>query len=1775
MRLNIIRIQCKILLFFISASSLDNASKVSASAYFAVDVPTLYPLASISITQDAAFYSLDEFGRTATNIGGIAGIPFDIQPILQIYGNFSDDSFISVQIENNPSFQTSDQCGSITGNSVASVELAESIAIARFTNLGISRPGRGFTLQFCLGTCDFVNSTKIISNSFDVLFGRLSIFSGVGSSVAGTPFPFQPRIMVESYVNGAFQLATEYTYGISAFIPGSVKLAGRTTLWPALGLVQYTDLRVDTSSLQSSTGQYTNFTLVFSSCYGIPESKCFPSNSMRAALNFSVSPAAAFGAVVLAQPNSTIANRPLGSVCRLRVWSICKQTVSTYPPTVAIVDSFGNPIDGVGLYKVCVSVWQSPNLNVTVNASGSLQSNLTYGIAIFSDIRIEESSAGRDYILRFRVFSTSSVPAAAGCTGTVFTSVDSRPFKITASEVTNLAVHTLPPVLATATPLSADQALSAKLTDVEGNVASGLWTAAESPIVNVEIAHYNGTGKYGRYVLACTSSCKQLDSLSSKAVDGIAVFTTFALKSSGIYSVRFFSESLQAYSGAFRVVNSLAVRFLPESYPLDSTCWGPPTVRGTSINCRSGGVLRPLLSGPVFDKYDNLAVSGSYQFTARLITSTTTNVFCHGTLLIDRAGAYCAVYSMDGILTFTDLAVTKIASNLQLSIGVFGQDLSEPAKTPSFDAYALTDIFVNSDPNQANQAGCALRPAPTVSLIGYSSSANVTSLIPLSNIPVSAYIFACNNTAQDVMFSTSSFPTDKLQNVLCMTQQLQGVPCTVLFKRRSMSSGSRPIYSMWQRPYYLYYCQFNAAVCLNTGFWRISQTEGYCGNGIDLFEAQICSSVQFPDQISPSSQWSASNCSVSVPNTNATSSCKFTSVISTVVPPCNASGISGTMTVVTVDGKAVFDNIRLSTKGLITLRFMVRLESGVAFYQDKIFQVSEASIGSITMLQNPSTGVIGTPQPIPADYFIQVKDLFGDSVTGWQCSSETCVHEGTVLRASIQSAEQSSQQANWSYFEETINPRFDIAEEGTGTGILKIQVLTERPGYFTIHIDSTYAPSCTYIPQSTGADHYLDSSPFRMVLLDVTQISLIGIFELLDGRNVSVNTDLLSIPAGVPIAVSAALYDNAGKQVITDDQGYLRYNGQPPSNMYVLFDMCSPNETMCSDRVSSRGSPFTSGSAVFTFSATTVGQIDLIVWIPVLGLESKTLSFQIEPGLISKLWITRNPATTAYAGEVLSPGPIIAIFDQFGNKKSGIFVGNLTVTSLYTGEILETVFGPISTYFDQGDYYLNSLKLTRKATGCKANAGIVLGFSAVTLDSNIGFATYVSNISEVKIVVNANQSEQAIGIAVISNIENLTVASNFSVNLQVVDKFQNFICSKVRITIKSRICQIGNTSMSHICKDLPPFPYDGDSFIVKTDEVCCEPGIFFAEFFVANSLVSSAFSNSFYVSSGSAFSAIFNQIPLDGVAEEPLLFKSVNGSVTERLDVTILDHFGNILTTLSGGTIAFHCNDSRTSIMEMSTSSTGSISFYRLVPLVHNEVKGPLMCFLAFDLKNSSGDTLPTRAQSGVFKLNIIWQVNFTSDVSGGIAGGQVLDIKNKSVSVAVFDAYGNLVTLSSRIVSIGDWLGQEQKFLLCANQIGSSVYVDNNCKDSRVINGTAKFEFIRFTYASQNHTLTVNATAFSKRLISSSNTFGVKASTGYAIVAKSPSGSFVSAVDTVLPKFLLSVPSNVSNNFSPVFVKLAQFSRESYQIFPTGMILGNLSTYFNKSEYTFRNPLN
>ena len=89
----------------------------------------------LELKQDLGFFNIDPFGNPITYRGGIAGLPFDIQPVVQIRGNASGYNFISVRIGNNPSFQTDLGCGAIVGQSNALIEFSDSSQLARFTNL--------------------------------------------------------------------------------------------------------------------------------------------------------------------------------------------------------------------------------------------------------------------------------------------------------------------------------------------------------------------------------------------------------------------------------------------------------------------------------------------------------------------------------------------------------------------------------------------------------------------------------------------------------------------------------------------------------------------------------------------------------------------------------------------------------------------------------------------------------------------------------------------------------------------------------------------------------------------------------------------------------------------------------------------------------------------------------------------------------------------------------------------------------------------------------------------------------------------------------------------------------------------------------------------------------------------------------------------------------------------------------------------------------------------------------------------------------------------------------------------------------------------------------------------------------------------------------------------------------------------------------------------------------------------------------------------------------
>jgi hypothetical protein len=1757
---------------------------------------------TLTLVRDIGFFHLDENGKPSTERGGIAGIPFDVQPVLKITGNTRIHSTISVEIANNPSMSSDGACGVLIGRSIAEIEFSDSSWLARYTDLGLDRPGRGYSFRFCFGHCGSNNSISIVSNSFNILYGRLRVFSGVGSSVAGIAFPSQPRILIENSVGATFELSTEYTYGVSAVVATVGQLKGRTTVWPALGLVQFTDLRMDKSSLESSSGQYANFTLVFYSCYGIPEAECSLEIPMRVALNFTVAPGVASGATVVTQPNSSIANRPLGSVCRLTSWSRCKRFASVNPPTVAVIDRFSNPIDGVGLYKVCVGVLRGPGFNVTVNATGTLQLPLSNGVATFSEIFISKASNGIEYILRFTIISLFGVGTTHNsdtrCSGAVFTTVDSVPFGVSASEITSLLVGQLPPTFVAAVRIAPDQALSAHLTDNVGNVATGFWADTGSPQVNVEIAQYNGSGRFGRYVFSCdlvvAGKCAQMKSLASPAIGGVATFESFALKSSGTYTVRFYAESLEVYSPVFTVVNSDAVRFDPKISPLHSPCWGPPTIGGSALICRSGGVLRPFLSGPVFDIFDNVAATGQFKFTVRISSSTTANIFCHERLLLDKAGAFCAVSSEKGVLTFTDLAVSKMATGLRLSIGVYEKDLGNPVYAPLFDAYALTDIAVESDPNTPTQAGCAVWPPPFVSLLGYTTTSNKTTVIPLSNIPVSVYIFACNETEKNLVFtSDATLLSAEMQASLCSLTQRKGIPCSTVFKTRP-SLNSRPAYKAWEKSFYLYYCAISSAVCPQSGFWRISQTEGFCQNSNDTLQMQVCSSAASPDLIVSTQKWSFRNpnCLSNQTTLSGLKMCTSYASFTTSVSQCNATG---TTTVTTVDGIAVFNNIRLTTKGVITLRFMVRLESNLPFFKDRPFVISEAAVSSITALQDPSPGKIGTQARIPALYSVQVNDTFGQGMTGWQCNLNACFAGGVTLTAFVYevsaaaSMDSPSNQSNgdFPFIPSHINSKVD----DNRSGVISFQILTMQPGYFVLRLHATYSSVCSYIPESTGQDHILDSAPFRMTLVDVSEITVESITQVVSNRNTPLNLQLLEISAGRRVDIRAALYDSKGERVTTEDEAFLQFieKGNLNPRPRILFDSCRVDDPTCTGKKSSHGALFTSGVTQFNFVALISGHINLVIKVPSLGLESKTLSFRVIPGSESRIWVVVNPPAYVVAGEFLNPGPLIAIYDQYDNRKDRVLVTNLTVLSQLSGIILETLYGPTTTEIGGNGIQFNTIRLLRGSQGCssansimpdvQSKRGIQLVFNAIIQSSQDDAATLVANVSQTTIILQANQSQQGLAALPLNEVGSITAMKGFSINLQIVDKYSNFICSKVEVTILTAICKadekdlaLANSSRSQItqaseCSLLESYDQNGDSFVILNNLVSNYSGFYRLKFTIAQSVTDSTFSNIFFISSGKARSAFFIQMPLDGVSEEALKFKSRSDDITNRLDVIVLDGASNVLTTACAGQIFIRINvsfnETKLISLEASTSNDGNISFQTLVPTFQG-FKESVPCILICNASSTPTDPSLV-AESAVFSVSFVSNLRVLGEPANGSIGSEIKDKNNLSISVAIVDYYGDIVYASSRSVRVSDIVDHEEMLLLCS--IKEDGNVNNKCTDVRALNGIATFYGISATIASKTHKLLFTASSALTQLHVSSHQFSISEPPGQHLTVVSETVRFSRSVESELPNYILNLVKFNQGKTQAVNVTLAQLSEGVYQALPDNRLLGKTSTYFNNSE--------
>ena len=293
-------------------------------------------------------------GDVLHQAGGVAGIVFDVQPVLNVSGKWFTN--VEASLGNNPG------CSTLHGNTVAQV--VHGVAI--FTDLWLDQAARGYTLKFCTGMCSRVEPwleasefQHIETVHFDIQPGKLQVMAGKGTPVAGEPIEAEVEIQQVATHGGIRHLEafTGYNFSLTVSIEG-VKMMGRRTLWPVKGRVRFTDLIINLATKPTESG----FRLVFRSCFGASEEDCRPNfvqldmtgqPMVAVSSSFKILHAKPSHVEVLHDANTTMAGWPIGSICENQVGATCNKFKVTHPPVFSLVDRFGNKVE-TGSWFACV-----------------------------------------------------------------------------------------------------------------------------------------------------------------------------------------------------------------------------------------------------------------------------------------------------------------------------------------------------------------------------------------------------------------------------------------------------------------------------------------------------------------------------------------------------------------------------------------------------------------------------------------------------------------------------------------------------------------------------------------------------------------------------------------------------------------------------------------------------------------------------------------------------------------------------------------------------------------------------------------------------------------------------------------------------------------------------------------------------------------------------------------------------------------------------------------------------------------------------------------------------------------------------------------------------------------------------------------------------------------------------------------------------------------------------------------------------------------------------
>eukprot|EP00960_Hanusia_phi_P056594 763318-Hanusia_phi.AAC.15 len=1505
----------------------------------------------------------------------VAGVPFLHQPVVSVPDQCR---YVIASLSNNPA------CADLFGNTRASVVAG----IASFSDIGVSLPGREYTIRFHGESCtssSLLNMTFAQSGAVDVAYGRLTVISSPSSLTVGVTFQVVLQVeRVNTYLGvRGWEASTDYDYAISCYIPTDLKLIGTTRVWPNQGKAVFTDL-----VLTSSTQQHS---LTFISCYGISESHCTYENSnvypsMTALISFPAPSQQAKSISVTSFPPNDVAQAglALGEVCEQSNAKTCILSTAKYPVRLALLDQYNNVVD-INNVEVCAMLKLSTVSGLqdfsfeqnSQNVSSSIN-----GVVTFTNLFINKANSG--YKIIFHAYSPSS---GGTCSTGYFASVQSPLFSVLPYDaVTRLDVVQQPPALLTASE-NANIMIVASFVDDFGNVVQ----AADK--ITAYMTLVDPTGSIGSP--SNVNGCPWSPLPTALSSGGLVSFNTACLTTAGTFSLRIYSMSLLVFSNSFQVQNAPASVLRIDNFPSHTTC----LVAGSGGNspCSNGGVLYPFPKLTALDKFGNIASASSSSVTASIVQNyQNIQMLCSNVV-----ASQCSQQLVMGVVEFKNLAVNGLGSNLQISFSFKCETAdcsanSYSISSPNFGAYSVQGLTVLSRPQYA-VAGCVLRPEPIVAVTGSSFISLGQVTVPVSGGITSMQIVSCSGNMINLSLSsylpatggTNVSPVYNSAGQIIVVSKFDGV-----FDRETMTGEAYVSYKKSSqvdgKALYLYSCETLQNVNCSSGFpWMISNTRGLCSLTPDELTqnmfVEVCSATRGFSQ----AQNSASFFYKRSASGNATME-QGSFVIQLLTPPCMPTLLTSQLALTTAaNGQIVVRDMLLNMSSYYTLLLLHRFVGGSKTLQAQLnVDVVANPIKTLKLVSNVRNGTVG--QPVPGGLELQILSYGAMLDQGWNCSTSVCRKPGSEVWLDVQAFDAASGM-----------PVAFHKVNGTETsGGIRFDFSMTTSGDFVVRATLYLVEECLTRKNNTltsNAFHLLPAGPNSIIFVEAPPRSAV---------------------AGKPFAAGLVVKDMFGN-VLPHDGAVLASLHSTDVPLYQCTEIPRFSLDHCSTNLqSTRGM-----SSPYMFENLTITRTgNFTVVFQYLSITTLSNSIIVTPSLsVSSTSISVEPAII-HAG---SPQPLhvsFQVFDEFHN----LILLNQTNSSLASLRVVSDaslVYGPK----DFSSMSSNSLSLSISIDRfwpddssplytCNVSKQLQI-FSTLKIRDG----TYdLSNSFSVTLV-----PAQPKSMRVFLPPSVYVAGTNFAVqpSFQLLDSFSNPVCSEAASQGKLQIQACDVASSCSLITDDAKFIAD-KTYIFVPQFAVNHTGKYNLKFrFTLSSTVFQSSSDFFLVSSAEGYEATFLTQPSLSILGEPLNFEtvlrqSVCSAGCDGLVLTVTDRFGNVLTQVATVSLALSSSADISKLQLVGsanrpTTSEGVAVFTDLQVMFVGST-APSIVSLRLNCQINGRSTL-----SRAFNVIYISQMRVDKQPGNCTVGGLLLDDHRDVVSVSILHSGNSAGNLSTRTVEI------------------------------------------------------------------------------------------------------------------------------------------------------------